>query len=235
MLKIDREDFPGHYSVSRVTSNEQNILGSYSILNEIIKINNTISDGSQQNYINNVAEGNYSSYTEKYIIFDPIEDPNPTGTCLSVRVYAEGIPDIKEIQDFVNGVDAQTALVDTLVRAYIPCLVSISEIKVRVKAGAVTAEDIQSSVVDYINSIDPKKEDVRIDGLISSLKQNEGIISIDTPILITAKILSAGKDIVDTFTESILVIPERRDLGFDRNNVCFYCRRSDIPVTLIEV
>jgi hypothetical protein len=150
-------------------------------------------------------------------------------------VYAEGIPDIKEIQDFVNGVDAQTALVDTLVRAYIPCLVSISEIKVRVKAGTVTAEDIQSSVVDYINSVEPKKDNVRIDGLISSLKQNEGIISIDTPILIAAKILSAGKDVVETFTESILVIPERRDLGFDRNNVCFYCRRSDIPVTLIEV
>ena len=235
MLKIDREDFPGHYSVSRVTANEQNILGSYLILDEIIKINNTISDGSQQNYINNVTEGNYSSYIEKYVIFDPIEDPNPTGTCLSVKVYAEGMPDIKEIQDFVNGVDAQTALVDTLVRAYIPCLVSISEIKVRVKAGTVTAEDIQSNVVDYINSVEPKKENIRIDGLISSLKQNEGIISIDTPILIAAKILSAGKDIVETFTESILVIPERRDLGFDRNNVCFYCRRSDIPVTLIEV
>ena len=98
-----------------------------------------------------------------------------------------------------------------------------------------TAEDIQSNVVDYINSVEPKKENIRIDGLISSLKQNEGIISIDTPILIAAKILSAGKDIVETFTESILVIPERRDLGFDRNNVCFYCRRSDIPVTLIEV
>jgi hypothetical protein len=71
--------------------------------------------------------------------------------------------------------------------------------------------------------------------LISSLKQNEGIISVDTPILITAQILSADKNVVEVFTESILVIPERQDLGFDKNNVCFYCRRSDIPVTLIEV
>lgn len=235
MLKIDREDFPGHYRISRVTSNEQNILGSYLILDEVIKINNTISDGSQQNYINNITEGNYSSYVEKYVVFDPIEDPNPTGTCLSVKVYAEGIPDIKEIQDFVNGVDAQTALVDTLVRAYIPCLVSMSEIKVRVRAGSVTAEDIQSNIVDYINSIDPKKENIRIDGLISSLKQNEGVISVDTPILITAQISSSDKNVVETFTESILVVPERQDLGFDRNNVCFYCRKSDIPVTLIEV
>lgn len=235
MLKIDRDDFPGHYRVSRVTANEQNILGSYLILDEITKVNNNLADGSQPNYINNIIEGNYSSYIEKYIIFDPIDDPNPTGTCLSVKVYTEGIPEIKEIQNFVNGVDAQTALVDTLVRAYIPCTISVSEIKARIKAGTVSAEDIQSIIVDYINSIDPKKENVRIDGLILRLKENNAIISVDTPILISAKISSPDGNIVETFTESILIIPERRDLGFDRNNVCFYCRRSDIPVTLIEV
>jgi hypothetical protein len=235
MLKINREDFPGHYRISRVTSNEQNILGSYIILDEIIKINSNIPDGSRQNYINNITEGNYSAYIEKYVIFDPVEDPNPTGTCLSVKVYAEGIPDIKDIQDFVNGADAQTALVDTLIRAYIPCLISMSEVKVRVKAGSISAEDIQSSVVDYINSIDPKKENIRIDGLVADLKNNEGVISVDTPILITALILSPGGERIETFTESILSIPERYDLGFNRNNVCFYCRRSDIPVTLIEV
>jgi hypothetical protein len=235
IIKIDRDDFPGHYRISRITANEQNILSSYLILDEIVKINNNLSDGSQSNYINNIIEGNYSSYIEKYIIFDPVDDPNPSGNCLSVKVYTEGIPEIKEIQEFVNGADAQTALVDTLVRAYIPCLIFVSEIKVKVKAGSIDAEEIQSIVVDYINSIDSKKENIRIDGLISRLKENKAIVSVDTPILISAKISSPDGSVVETFTESTLIIPERRDLGFDRNNICFYCRRSDIPVTLIEV
>lgn len=236
LVKIDREDFPGHYSVTRVTPNEQNILGGYLILKEILKINNNAEDGTQPNYINNITEGNYSSYIEKYVIFDPVIDPNPSDISdLSVKIYSEGIPYIKEIQDFVNSSDAQTALVDTLIRAYIPCLIDVSEIKVKIKAGTVTAEEVQSIIVDYINSVDPKKENIRIDGLISSLKRHDGVISVDTPILVTAKINAPNGETVETFTESILLIPERRDLGFNRNNVCFYCRRSNIPVTLIEV
>lgn len=237
LVKIDRNDSPGYFAVDRITSNEDNILGSYTILKTIKSINNLSLSGAQQNYVNNITEGNYSSYVEEYVIFDPIEDPNPTGSSLAVKIYFNGLPQIKEIQEFVNGADAQTALVDTLVRACIPCSIQLSELRVRIKAGTISAEQIQSIAVDYINGLDPKTEQIRVDGIISALKQNSGIISIDTPILIKAQIFSPDElnTIVEVSSESNLYIQDRLDLGFSKNNLGFFCRKSDIPVTVIEV
>jgi hypothetical protein len=237
MVKTSRDDAPGYYKVNRVTLNDDNILGSFLILDSIKNINTASLDGTNQNYINNIVEGNYSSFIEEYIIFDPIDDPNPSGTSLTVKIYFEGIPQIKEIQDFVNGNDAQTALVDTLIRACIPCLIQISEIKVKVKAETTSAEQIQSIIVDYINSVDPKSQEIRADGIITALKTDSNIVSVDTPLLITGKIIAPDLDntVVEVFSESTLVIPERLDLGFTKDNIGFFCRKSDIPVTVIEI
>jgi hypothetical protein len=212
-------------------------LGSYLILESIKSINTSSLDGTNQNYINNITEGNYSSFIEEYIIFDPVDDPNPSGSSLTVKIYFEGVPQIKEIQDFVNGDDAQTALVDTLVRACIPCLIQLSEVKVKVKSETTSAEKIQSMIVDYINSIDPKSQEIRTDGIISALKEDDNIVSVDTPLLITARVVSPDKDntVIEVFSESTLVVPERLDLGFSKDNIGFFCRKSDIPVTVIEI
>lgn len=237
LVKINREDAPGYYKVNRVTLNDDNIFGSYLILDSFKHINTSSLDGTNQNYINNITEGNYSSFIEEYIVFDPIDDPNPSGTSLTVKIYFEGLPQIKAIQDFVNGDDAQTALVDTLVRACVPCLIQLSEVKVKVKSETISAEKIQSMIVDYINSIDPKSQEIRADGIISALKTDSNIVSVDTPLLITAKVISPDENntVVEVFSESTLVVPERLDLGFSKDNIGFFCRKSDIPVTVIEI
>ena len=94
-----------------------------------------------------------------------------------------------------------------------------------------------STYQNYINSIDPSIESVRLDGIISALKSNENVISVDTPILMTAKIISntAVQQEQVVVSESVLKIDNRLDLGFTKDNIAFYCRGSGVPLTIIEI
>ena len=152
-------------------------------------------------------------------------------------VFADSVKEIKEIQDFVNEQGAQSVLFDTLVKACVPCYISTSEIKVKVKASTVSAESLQFKVIEYINSIDPSVEEVRVDGIISCLISDKNIISIDIPIIIKAKILSNTElqEIVEISSESSIKINDRIDLGFSKHNIAYYCRNTDIPLTIIEI
>jgi len=173
-------------------------------------------------------------YSDIEIVFDGGVSASST---MDIVVFAELIPYIKEIQTFVNTPGNQSALIDTLVKAAVPCYISTSEIKVRVKAATVSAEALQSRVINYINSIDPSIESVRLDGIISALKSNENVISVDTPILMTAKIISntAVQQEQVVVSESVLKIDNRLDLGFTKDNIAFYCRGSGVPLTIIEI
>jgi hypothetical protein len=233
LVKISNEDLPGFYSINRVTPLETDI-GTYRIIKQTRGFEKKTNDPINNNTIFSIDESCYSMYSNIEIVFDAGASVFDS---MDVVVFAELIPYIKEIQTFVNTPGAQSALIDTLIKAVVPCYISTSEIKVRVKADTVSAEDLQSSVINYINSIDPSVESVRLDGIISTLKSNSNVISVDTPILMTAKILSNTQiqQTVTVVSESVLSIEDRLDLGFTKNNLGFFCRGSAVPLTITEI
>ena len=227
LIKIKKEDLPGFYSINRVTP-LSNDLGSYRI------IKTTRGYDQSKNTIHTTKESVYSIYSTAEIIFDA---GIITNNNIEVVVFADSVKEIKEIQDFVNEQGAQSVLFDTLVKACVPCYISTSEIKVKVKASTVSAESLQFKVIEYINSIDPSVEEVRVDGIISCLISDKNIISIDIPIIIKAKILSntESQEIIEISSESSIKINDRIDLGFSKRNIAYYCRNIDIPLTIIEI
>lgn len=233
LVKLSNNDLPGFYSINRVTPLESD-LGTYRIIKQTRGFEKQPSDEINNNTIFSVDESCYSMYSNAEIVFDGGESGLDT---MDVVIFADLIPYIKEIQTFVNTPGAQSALIDTLVKAAVPCYVSTSEIKVRVKADAVSAEELQSNVINYINSINPSVESIRLDGIISALKSNSNVISVDTPILMTAKILTNTQvqQVITVVSESVLQIEDRLDLGFTKNNLAFYCRGSSIPLTITEI
>lgn len=233
LVKLSNEDLPGFYSINRVTPLESD-LGTFRIIKQTRGFEKQPNSAINNNTIFSVDESCYSMYSNIEIVFDGGVSASST---MDIVVFGELIPYIKEIQTFVNTPGNQSALIDTLVKAAVPCYISTSEIKVRVKADTVSAETLQSSVINYINSIDPSVESVRLDGIISALKNNENVISVDTPILMTAKIVSNTQiqQEVIVVSESVLKIENRLDLGFTKDNLAFYCRGSGVPLTIIEI
>ena len=227
---------PGLYEVSRVTSQESGVFGTYPILLNQRGYGNLSINSQQENYLFDVKEATYSSYANALIVFDPMLGYGTPVPSLAVNVYALALPDIQRIQSYVNEGGTQTALVDTLVKAVVPCFIETSEIKVSVKTGTVKAEQLKDLLIRYISSVDPKNDTIRIDGLILALKDNENVISVNTPILITGTVLAPDRNMtnVSFSTESILEVPTRLDLGFSRTNIGFFTRGENVPLTIIE-
>jgi hypothetical protein len=236
LLRLSRNELPGNYRITRVLSKELELttLSSFGILNIRRKFNNLGENNLLSNYIFTVQEATYSSYSYQEIIFDGNGNSSDT---LSVTVFAEMIPSIKRIQEFVNQPGAQSALIDTVVKACIPCFISTSEILVRSKIGTTTTDTIQNRIIDYINSVNPRKENLRIDKIISAITLDTNIVSVDTPIMINAEILAPDENFtkINFSTESILNVPNNISLGYSRDNIGFFARKSGIPITLIEI
>ena len=237
LVRVDVGDAPGFYDVSRITPGATNLLGTYTILKKKRGVDPTTTSGRVLNSVTLVSEGFYSPYGYEYVVFDPIIDPNPSGNSLLVTVYVVGLPGIGDIQSYVDNGSSQVALVDTLVRASIPCFVSTSEIKVRIKSGATTAAALQTGVISYINLIDPKTDSVRTDGIIANLYSNPAVLSVDVPILITGTVLApdANSTEVQFTTQSTLNVPTNQALGFGAGNIALFAQSSSVPLTIIEV
>jgi len=237
VVQVSVGDIPGMYDVSRVTPQAANLLSTYTILKKVRGVNATIPSGQTLHSITTVAEGFYSSYGYEYVVFDPVVDPNPGGNYIPVTVYGITTPGIGDIQGFVNSNSNQVALVDTLIKAYVPCIISTSEIKVRVKAGATTALNLQSDVINYINSINPSTDQLRVDGIIATIYKDPAVLSVDTPILITGTILAPDQNATEVVvsTQSILGIPTDVTLGYGPENIAMFTQSSGVPLTIIEV
>jgi hypothetical protein len=236
LLKLSRNELPGNYRITRVFSKELELttLSSFNITEVRRKFNKYSNNNTVDNYIFTTQESTYSSYSYQEIIF---EGSGQLSDTMSVTVFAEMLPSIQRIQEFVNQPGAQSALIDTLVKACVPCFISTSEITVRTKLGSTTSDEVQNRIIDYINSINPRKEEIRIDKIISSIMQDKNILSVNTPIMIQAEILAPDINFSTTkiSSESVLSIPKNIALGYSRDNIGFFARKSGIPVTLIEI
>lgn len=236
LLRLSTNELPANYRITRIFSKELELttLSTFNILSLRRKFNNLGNDNTISNYVFSTQEATYSSYSYQDAIFDA---PGYTSDTMSVTVFADMLPSINRIQQFVNQPGAQSALIDTLIKACIPCFISTSEIIVRAKTGTATSYDIQSSIIDYINSVNPKSEYIRVDKIISSIMQNKNVLSVETPITISAEILCPDDNytIVSVSSESKLDIAKNIKLGYSRDNIGFFARKSGIPVTLMEV
>lgn len=236
LARISRDLVPGHYDINAVTPDQDGVLGSYVVLLKKRKFNNLVDGITAGNYLVSSQEATYSRYGYTDVIFDSGVDVSVAPSTLEARIFVEAAGQIKEIQEFVNSPGEQTVLVDTLVRAFVPCFVSLSEIKVHAKTGQTDASTIQKAIIQYIVGLDPAAKKVRVDDIVQTIRAIDGVESVDLPIQVTGQILCPDDNYTSlSFTsESTLEIPERVDLGVSRSTVAFYCRTESIAINLIE-
>jgi len=226
VVTINKNDFPGHYEVTRVKPISSNkIIGSY----EIIKKTRKITDLQAQNELHTVSEAAYSRYSSTDVIF--AESPSTELDEISVTCEVSGLEGIGDIQDFANSGGSQTALIDTLIKACVPCFISIEPITVKVTADStVTSSAIVSEISSYILGVDPSVDRLRSDIIISKILSMDGVTGVDLPIRINAAILvpSEEPETISVSTISTLVIPSLPGKFVGPETVGFFVKEGNI-------
>ena len=233
VVTISKNDFPGHYDVLTVKPISTNrIIGSY----EIVDKRRKITDIQSQNELHTIGESAFSRYALTDVIFT--EYPVSGLDEISVMCEVSGLDDIDKIQDFANSGGSQTALIDTLVRACVPCFISIDPIVVRVTQDSTTTDSaIASEVSSYILGVDPSLEKLRADVIVSKISSMSGVVGVDLPIRINASILVPAEymETININTISTLTIPSIPSKFVGPETVGLFVQDGSINVSIIRV
>jgi hypothetical protein len=167
---IDRDDCPGHYFIRGIRPSGGPYLGSYAVDSKTVRIDTRDTDASgaevHRNIINQVREGTYSRWQETDVVievqpYDPQTLVTPGELQVAVELFY--MPYLAEIQDIVSDDGTRVAGTDFLVRGFVPCFLTFSEIRVRVtSASQVSVDSIRAAISSYVHTI-PPGSGIRID------------------------------------------------------------------------
>lgn len=236
-IQIDTDDVPGFYFVSAINqAGTTNAVSSFIISSEIKDIDPQ--DDVQTHLLPTLQDGVYSSYQKATAIFE-MEYDETKGTpedqflaTLSMDVSIAYQPGIREVQDFVSDPNRGVVLADYLVKAGIPCFVSMTSIRVTAIEGT-SGEEIRKKVYEYINSI-PFGGTVRVDEIVSIIKAFSGVQSVDLPIRLTGDIFAPDGTTRTIRSQSILEIPSVPEILVTPYTTLFFAELSDIPIAMVD-
>ncbi len=236
-VQIDKDDVPGFYFISAVNpAGITSAASSYLIQSEIKDMDG--SDDVQTHLLPTLQDAVYSSYQTASVLFQ-VEYDSDLGTpddqfiaTTSVDVTVTYLPGIREVQDFVSDPNRGVITADYLVKAGIPCFVSTTPIRVTATVGT-SGEAVRNKVYDYINSI-PFGSPVRVDKIMSVIKEVSGVESIDLPISLTGEIFAPDGTTRVIRSQSSLSIPSVPEILITPQTVLFFAELTDIPIAMID-
>lgn len=244
-VELGRDDFPGHYGVRGILPEQENVIGSFLIIQEDktfdarVDANDAPAGTNRPNKIETVQEAAYSRFQSTTVLFRVEYDvtlgtqPNDQFPAeLAVTVSVNYLPLVKEVQQFISDRDRGVVMADYLVRAVIPCFVQLSTIIVEAAFGT-SASDIRLAVFNYVNSI-KIGERLRMDEVVSAIKKVTGVKYVQLPIKPVGKIYAPNGTIIEIHGDSGLVIPSRPEMQVVPETTAFFIELPDIPVALSE-
>jgi uncharacterized phage protein gp47/JayE len=235
LLRVDSSIFPGHYDVTSVVPySTDKTIGSLPILSKVRKINNFHVSPNTYSRIEEVA---FSAHQYTEVVFSAGSFGAGVDE-IAVNCSIIGLPIIGEIQDFVNQPSGQAAMIDTLVRAFIPCFVSMDMISVGIKKHSLISQQlVEAEIASYISSLDLSSESLRVDKIVSVISSMDGVVGVDLPIKMSGRILlpTEKNESIDIVSYSELKIPDVLDKFVGKNTVSFFVSPGTIKINVRTV
>ena len=233
LVTIKKDAFPGHYDVLSVKPYSiDKTIGSYEVLSKVRKL----TDLSVQNDLHTASEAAFSVYSSTDVIFS--EFPESGLDEISVMCEVTGMEELASIQDFANSGGEQSALIDTLIKACVPCFVSIGPISVKVSGDSnVSDHDIIKVVSEYVLGVDTVNDDIRGDAIVSKILSIRGVVGVDLPIRINASIVvpSEKYETISISSLSFLTIPSVPEKFVGPETVGIFIEPDGITVRITKV
>jgi hypothetical protein len=231
-INMSNTDIPGFYKIKSIIPNDVNtsLAGSLEILDVVFSYAKY--PASRNNDISDEISTRFTKYQTAVITFKYAA--TDTSTSKNFIVTAAAQPQILEMQNLLLSDEQRLACADYLVKAALPCEVSI-EIKLVAKRYLDTFESLNLSglkkdIFNYINGLG-FSEELHASKIID-ICHNYDIKRVDLPIVMRGEILCASnrQKTISLYGEDLLAIPEDLPNGISPKTTLYfadYYRKMD--------
>jgi hypothetical protein len=230
---VSNVDAPGHYNIRSIRP----AAGSYGGTYPIVSTTRSIVSPHSSNIIEEVIEGTYSKWMQTTLVIEalpeeilvPLEDDSFDVT---IEVFCQ--PNVEEIQSLFSDKTTRVAGTDFLVRSFVPCMVTLSDILVEVSENSdLDVGTLRSQIMNYIHNI-PPGEPLYIYGVVASISCLSGVEVVELPIEATGEVIApdVSGTKVTYKSRNELAIPQNETLGYGPENTTFFIEPSQIPITI---
>lgn len=232
---IPRNTVPGFYKVDKVLKNgEAATAGGFAVTNDIRSTNLASSAGVFVPDITTVADGAYTAYQTAIIQFEDDETPlvgKQLGSTLTYQALVSGLPGIITLQNAAVDPAKRPIQSDVLVRAAVPCYVSV-DISI-----AKSASDAQPDTAAISKSVAATINNLNFTGCIYSTQIADAVAAY----LLSARTAVSAVSMFGRLrwpngqwktlqSATKLEIPHDPDNMVSAATVAFYCQPSDVSV-----
>jgi hypothetical protein len=152
----------------------------------------------------------------------------------SVTIVLSGLFGVLDVYNYVVSDTNRVIAADQLVRAPIPCFVTVPLQYAMDNTGTVidTAALIQA-IQDYVNSI-PMGTELYVSKIVD-LAHNAGVSKVKLPLTVTGSILAPDGSTISLSSTDSLVIPDKFTLGMSAKNTAFFIDQNSITLTEVNL
>jgi hypothetical protein len=235
-LTFGRDDYPGLYYVSVLPGDADDLSGSLEITQETREADLTAIPGELVPDIVNPIEAEYSRYQAVVVRFkDPVPvSGSSVGDVADYQVIIRAVDDLAAIQTLVSGRDARHAAGDVLIKAPVPCFVSLS-FTITIEAGqpdpdlSAIAEDL-ADLVNHYGFSGRLPASALSDRVHNALSGRSSVGPID----MFARIRYPGGRWQVLRSDELLTIPDDPDAMVSGRTAVFYLDPDDVSVSVEE-
>jgi hypothetical protein len=154
---INRDEAPGFYEIVQIRREDDDPdVPSLEILSDQRFLDLSVGQTLVPDIIS-VGEGAYSRYQTAVVQFvDPATstDSTPIGSVADYIVSASGMPQIADLQDFLGGTDVRYRAGDILVRAAVPCFLSVNfQVRIAKETTAPDTAAMKNALATAVNQL----------------------------------------------------------------------------------
>ncbi len=223
LISIDREDAPGFYRVLTVVPSDKEDIGtlpfvqtfSYSTAN--LDVVNTIAT---------TQEARFSRYQNCSLVVEYAPTAPFDG---DFKILVSYQPYIQEIQELFLSNSERIICADYLVRAAVPCYVSLAlKIHRKNSTDSIDTSAIKKDIYNYVNSLN--FGDSLFASNIVDICHNYNIKRVELPMKLSGQIYTTKSTVIEISNPDVLEIPSYPTSGVTKNTTVFiidYFRKTE--------
>jgi len=226
-VTLNNSDIPGFYEIKTIIPLVENSnLGGTLVLASPVVYSTTIYGGERNNEISTKADSRFTKYQSATATFTYTEVPKvATNSTAKFKISATYQPNILEMQNLLLQDDERIACADYLVKAAVPCMVSLNINLIKKRSTdtytSLNLQNLKKDIFTYVNSI-PFGGQLHASNIVD-ICHNYDIKRVDLPIAMTGQILCPDDGAPITITDTdVLTIPNNLARGVTPRTTLYF-------------